>query len=124
MRQCVNLFLPVKSRYDRFMTATERIYAAVACIPKGRVATYGDIAKMAFVKNPRLVGTALHSNKDWRRIPCHRVVNAAGRLAPAFGMGGARIHEARLKREGVKSKRKTTGDTPGVVDLHTFRWIR
>jgi O-6-methylguanine DNA methyltransferase len=106
------------------MTSTERIYAAVARIPKGRVATYGDIAKIAFVKNPRLVGTALHKNKDWKRIPCHRVVNAAGRLAPAFGMGGARIHESRLKREGVKFSRKTVGDRPGVVDLNQFRWDR
>jgi methylated-DNA-protein-cysteine methyltransferase-like protein len=102
----------------------DRVYAAVAKIPKGSVATYGDIAKVAFVKNPRLVGSALHKNKNWRQIPCHRVVNAAGRLAPAFGMGGARIHELRLKREGITFRRKTNGNKAGVVDLEKHRWIR
>ena len=104
------------------MSPTDRIYAAVARIPKGRVSTYGDIAKMANVKSPRLVGSALHKNKDWKRIPCHRVVNAAGRLAPAFGMGGAKIHEARLRREGVAFRRKGDEKRPGVVNLALYRW--
>jgi methylated-DNA-protein-cysteine methyltransferase related protein len=106
------------------MTSAERIYAAVAKIPAGKVATYTDIARMAFVPNPRLVGTALHKNKNWKAIPCHRVVNMAGRLAPSFGMGGARIQEIRLGREGVTFKRKTKGHVPGIVCLAEHRWKR
>ena len=106
------------------MTSTERIYAAVAKIPAGHVATYTDIARMAFVQNPRLVGTVLHKNKNWKQIPCHRVVNMAGRLASSFGMGGARIQEVRLRREGVAFKRKTVGPRAGVVDLKEYQWKR
>lgn len=101
---------------------TERIYAVVARIPKGCVATYGDVARLAGVGSPRVVGTALHKNTNWKRTPCHRVVNAAGRLAPAFAMGGAKIHEARLRREGVTFRRPGTANRPGVVDLAAHRW--
>lgn len=101
---------------------TERIYAIVARIPKGCVATYGDIARWAGVGSPRVVGSALHQNTEWKRTPCHRVVNAAGRLAPAFAMGGARIQEARLRREGVTMLRAGTANHPGIVDLAKHRW--
>lgn len=108
----------------RMMSPTERIYAVVARIPKGKAATYGDVARMAGVRNPRVVGGALHKNKDWKRIPCHRVVNAAGRLAPAFGMGGARVQEARLRRERVPFRRRGDQKHPGIVDLTRCRWPR
>ena len=60
---------------------TKRIYEAVKKIPKGKVATYGQVAKMA--GNPRMaraVGNALHKNPDPSTIPCHRVVNSKGEL--------------------------------------------
>ncbi len=104
------------------MSPTDRIYAVVARIPKGKVATYGDVARMAKVGSPRIVGSALHKNKDWKQIPCHRVVNSVGRLAPGFGMGGAKIHESRLRREGVAFRRRGDGKRPGVVDLKTAHW--
>ena len=64
---------------------TKRIYEAVKKIPKGHVATYGQIAEMA--GNPRMsraVGNALHKNPDPLHIPCFRVVNSKGELAGAF----------------------------------------
>ena len=82
---------------------TKRIYEAVKRIPKGCVATYGQVAAMA--GNPRMsraVGNALHNNPSPGEIPCHRVVNAAGRLAGAFAFGGPHVQADRLRAEGVE----------------------
>ena len=66
-------------------TMYARIYDAVRLIPLGKVATYGQIAAMAGNGNAaRVVGNALHVNPSPGEIPCHRVVNARGRLAPGF----------------------------------------
>mgnify|MGYP004517646491 FL=1 len=81
---------------------SKRIYEAVKKIPKGRVATYGQVAEMAGDKKmARAVGNALHKNPDPSEIPCHRVVNAKGELSGAFAFGGEREQEKRLMREGV-----------------------
>lgn len=81
---------------------SKRIYEAVKRIPKGRVATYGQVAEMAGDKKmARAVGNALHKNPDPSEIPCHRVVNAKGELSGAFAFGGEREQEKRLMREGV-----------------------
>ena len=67
---------------------TKRIYEAVKQIPKGHVATYGQVAAMAGEpKMARAVGNALHKNPDPEHIPCFRVVNAKGELAGAFAFG-------------------------------------
>jgi O-6-methylguanine DNA methyltransferase len=79
----------------------QRIYRVVQGIPKGTVATYGWVAKKAKT-HPRVVGQALHRNPDPKTIPCHRVVNAKGKLSAQFAFGGLRGHIARLKKEGVK----------------------
>ena len=64
---------------------TRRIYEAVKKIPKGQVATYGQVAELAGNKRmSRAVGNALHKNKDPENIPCYRVVNAKGGLSGAF----------------------------------------
>ena len=69
---------------------TKRIYEAVKKIPKGKVATYGQIAELAGDKRmARAVGNALHKNPDPDNIPCFRVVNAKGELAGEFAFGGA-----------------------------------
>lgn len=97
----------------------ERIYTVVRQIPKGTVATYGQIAALA--GNPRwarVVGYALHVNPDPEHIPCHRVVNREGRTAPAFAFGGADLQRAMLEAEGVLF-------TPdGRVPLEHFQWGR
>lgn len=81
----------------------ELIYEAVKKIPKGRVASYGQIAMLA--GNPRwarVVGYALHVNPDPENIPCYRVVTKDGRLSPAFAFGGENRQRELLEREGVE----------------------
>jgi len=83
-------------------TYKENVWKTVQKVPKGKVTTYGEIAKKLFL-SPRTVGYALHHNKSGK-VPCHRVVNSKGRIAPNFGMGGAIEHRKRLEREGVVFK--------------------
>ncbi len=99
------------------MTVFERIYEQVKRIPKGKVATYGQIAILA--GNPRwarAVGYALHSNPDPANIPCHRVLNRFGGLAPAFAFGGADAQAALLRKDGVEVRED------GTVDLEKYLW--
>lgn len=82
---------------------TKRIYEAVKKIPRGKVATYGQVAAMA--GNPRMsraVGNALHKNPDPDGIPCYRVVNAKGELAGAFAFGGADVQANLLRADGIE----------------------
>lgn len=82
---------------------SKRIYEAVKRIPKGKVATYGQVAEMAGDKNmARAVGNALHKNPEPGVIPCHRVVNSKGQLAGEFAFGGAWKQGDLLRAEGVK----------------------
>ncbi len=97
-------------------TVFERIYDIVRRIPKGRVATYGQIAALA--GNPRwarVVGYALHVNPDPDTIPCYRVVNREGRVSPAFVFGGENMQIALLAADGIPVK-------DGYVDLSLYRW--
>lgn len=82
---------------------TKRIYEAVKKIPKGRVATYAQVAEMAGDrKMARAVGNALHKNPDPNTIPCHRVVNSKGELAREYAFGGAWKQAEILESEGVE----------------------
>ena len=93
---------------------TKRIYEAVKKIPKGHVATYGQVAAMAGnPKMSRAVGNALHKNPDPENIPCFRVVNFKGELAGAFAFGGEGEQAKRLEEDGVEVKN-------GKVDLKKF----
>ena len=81
----------------------QAIYEAVKSIPRGKVATYGQIAAMVgHPRAARLVGNALHANPEPGVIPCHRVVNRKGCLAPAFAFGGREIQKQLLESEGVE----------------------
>jgi len=84
------------------MNTFEKIYKAVSKIPRGKVSTYGAIAKYVGITNPRVVGYALHVNKDPDNIPCHRVVNKQGELAKGYAFGGLGIQEQLLRQEGIK----------------------
>ena len=93
---------------------TKRIYEAVKKIPKGHVATYGQIAEMA--GNPRMsraVGNALHKNPHPLHIPCFRVVNSKGELAGAFAFGGGKAQAELLREDGVEV-------VDGKVDLEKY----
>lgn len=79
-----------------------RIYDVVRKIPKGKVCTYGQIALL--IGNPRMsqiVGYALHSNPDPSTIPCYRVVNRFGEVAPGFAFGGPNTQRELLEQEGI-----------------------
>ena len=81
---------------------TKRIYEAVKKIPKGKVATYGQVAEMAGDKKmARAVGNALHKNPDPEGIPCYRVVNAKGGLAGEFAFGGEGAQRKLLEADGI-----------------------
>lgn len=84
------------------MNTFEKIYEQVKKIPRGKVASYGQIALLA--GNPRwsrVVGYALHVNPDPDSIPCHRVVTKDGKLSPAFAFGGENMQRQFLLNEGV-----------------------
>lgn len=82
---------------------TKRIYDAVCNIPKGKVATYGQVAALAGnPKMSRVVGNALHKNPDPDRIPCYRVVNSKGELSGAFAFGGKNVQAERLMADGIE----------------------
>ena len=84
------------------MNTFQKIYEQVKKIPKGKVATYGQIALMA--GNPRwsrVVGYALHCNPEPGVIPCHRVVTKDGKLSKAFAFGGEHVQKNLLLSEGV-----------------------
>lgn len=88
---------------ERNGSFTERVYAAVAAIPEGKVATYGQIAAAA--GNPgaaRAVGNILHRNANPSTVPCHRVVDAKGRPGRNYAFGGPSVQLKRLESEGVK----------------------
>ncbi len=83
------------------MENKQRVYNIVSKIPKGKVTTYGAIAKKLKI-SPRLVGRILHVNKDPKNIPCHRVVFADGSLSKSYAFGGMKFQRKRLEKERVK----------------------
>lgn len=84
------------------MKFTQKVYYFVAQIPRGQVATYGQIAILCGNPNAsRAVGYALHNNKDNCKVPCHRVVNKFGDLATGFVFGGQSVQKELLQNEGV-----------------------
>ncbi|MDR0518288.1 MAG: MGMT family protein [Fibromonadaceae bacterium] len=79
------------------------MYAVVKNIPKGKVASYGTVARLAgYPRCSRQVGFALHRNPDPENIPCHRVVFKDGSLSKAFLFGGENRQRELLEAEGVR----------------------
>ena len=97
------------------MNTFEKIYEVVKSIPKGKVATYGQVALLA--GNPRwerVVGYALHVNPEPGIIPCHRVVNREGKVAPSFAFGGEGVQRQLLESEGI------VFESDGRIDLEKY----
>lgn len=96
----------------------DKVYEFVKSIPRGKVATYGKIALHLGNRNfARAVGNILHGNPDPEHIPCHRVVNAQGRLSKAYAFGGIEAQRRLLVSEGVVFKNEQ------VVDLSVSQMV-
>ena len=97
---------------------SDKVYEFVRNIPRGKVASYGKIALYLGNRNfARVVGNILHSNPDPEHIPCHRVVNAQGRLSRSYAFGGIEAQQCLLESEGVVFKNNQ------VVDLSVSQMI-
>jgi methylated-DNA-protein-cysteine methyltransferase-like protein len=96
----------------------EKIYLIVRSIPHGKVATYGQIAKMAGVNGQaRLVGYALHSLPEHSNVPWHRVINRFGKISLSqSGNDSGTLQRNILESEGVYF------NLDGSVDLQRYQW--
>lgn len=93
----------------------ESVYEFLKTIPRGKVATYGQIAVYLGNKNlARAVGNILHNNPDPSQYPCHRVVNSKGQVAPNFAFGGAAMQRRLLEQEGITFRQD------GSIDLKKY----
>ena len=104
----------------------QSIWTVVARVPRGRVVTYGQVARMAGMSSAaRTVGWAMQALPDdhrigGRSIPWHRVINAQGKVSPRgeIGKGGEiRRQTALLRREGIRFS------AAGVIDLDRYLWM-
>ena len=97
-------------------TFDRSVYEYLKTVPRGKVVTYGMIARaIGRPRASRQVGNALHRHPTPVVVPCHRVVNREGRLAPAFAFGGLDMQAQLLRSEGVEV-------VNGYVDLGKYLW--
>jgi methylated-DNA-protein-cysteine methyltransferase related protein len=94
----------------------ERIYAVVKRIPKGKVATYGQIARMVGRCTARMVGYAMAATPEGSRVPWQRVINSQGMISARSHSDGDVRQRGLLEKEGVRF------DAKGRVDLTVFQW--
>lgn len=98
-------------------TSYQRIYRVTRRIPRGRVATYGQIAALAGLGgHARQVGYAMHALPIDSGVPWHRVINAQGRISQRAEDAGALVQAELLAREGVEI------DARGRIDLARYGW--
>lgn len=99
------------------MKRYELIWSVVRKVPRGRVATYGQIAEIAGLEgHARQVGYALHNLPAKNNIPWHRVVNAKGEISARTGGDAHELQRLLLEAEGVEF------DAKGRMDLKRYRW--
>ncbi len=95
----------------------DELYILLTQIPKGRVTTYGALAKkLGNSRWARAVGNALHNNGDGDRFPCYKVVNSRGYLSSNYKFGGSMAQKERLEADGI-----VVNDCR--VDLEKYLWI-
>lgn len=97
------------------MGVFKKIKRVVSQIPRGKVATYGQVARLVVIRDARVVGWALRGNQD-SGVPCHRVIKADGSLAANFSLGTWREQKRRLKTDGVAFASQMK------VDLKKYLW--
>lgn len=94
-----------------------RIYAVVRQIPRGRVATYGQVADLAGLDgHARQVGYALHAVPTSMKLPWHRVINSRGEVSARTSGDSHELQRHLLEAEGVEF------DERGRLDLQRYRW--
>ncbi len=94
----------------------QEVYDYLRTIPKGKVVTYGMIARhLGSIRWARAVGSILHVNPDGEKYPCYKVVTADGKLSKSYAFGGIDRQKALLQRDGIK----VNGDK---VDTNLYRW--
>lgn len=100
------------------MSAYDAIYAIVQQIPKGQVATYGQVAALAgMAGQARLVGYALYRVTEDLEVPWHRVINAKGEISQSpFRHGDDDLQRVLLEQEGIQFSPE------GKVSLQQYRW--
>ena len=95
----------------------QRIWDVVAEIPYGKVATYGQVARIAgLAGHARQVGYALHSTPDGLDIPWHRVINAQGRISFPKGSPSYKRQRELLEAEQIEFINER-------LDLSAYRWL-
>lgn len=94
-----------------------RVYKIVAQIPEGKIATYGQIALLLDEpRSARIVGWAMRAAPKDLNLPCHRVVNRLGEMAPGYAFGSSEIQRAILASEGIAFKKD------GCIDIKKYLW--
>lgn len=108
---------PYNGIIDMDASFYSQVYAQVAIIPYGKVCTYGKIAELAgYPKASREVGLAMSQVTQAMDLPCHRVVNKKGTMAPDYVFGGAEQQRKLLKQEGI------TFLEDGSIDMQRHAW--
>jgi len=106
---------------DHVRELYRRIYTVVRKIPRGKVATYGQVAELAGIPGgARVAGAAMKTSKPTDRLPWQRVIGKAGKLRGRIAIHdpvGAAVQRKLLEDEGI-----TVGDS-GLVALDVFGWI-
>lgn len=97
-------------------TLDERVYAVVRRIPRGRVSTYGAVARAMDLRDARRVGWALSRLGEVSDVPWHRVVNGRGGISARGDGTSVRIQRAALEAEGVRF------EEDGTIDLERWGW--
>lgn len=105
----------MKREKELRVNSFEKVYQIVIQIPKGKVVTYKQISQIVEV-SPRVVGFALHANKNSDKVPCHRVVNIKGGLASGYAFGGRKTQGEKLEKEGIEI-------TDEKVDLKKYQYF-
>ena len=103
--------IPVNEEYSLY----EHFYDLISQIPLGKVATYGDIAKLADCRSARAVGFALNQLPEVSKIPWQRVINSQGKVSTRTNSHGHSIQRIILEQEGIEFVNKK-------IDLKQYRW--
>ena len=99
-------------------TRYEQIYDVVRQIPRGKVGTYGQIAKIVDRCTARMVGYAMAALSPGTDVPWQRVINYKGEISKRSGGDGSLRQRRALEAEGIKF------DRGGRTDLRKYRWVR